>query len=134
MHWILRQLAGRRPMANISLALGSDTNLPESRFTRIARDLERDLARSGIRTQPASAAKIPGERGEPVTVGVLILALISHGAVNALIECLKAYLQREKHLKIKLTVENKIIEIDSLNISSKSLKESLSLLVSPSHK
>ena len=44
----------------------------------------------------------PGVKGEPVTIGALILTFISSGAAVALFGVLKAYFSREPSLKIDL--------------------------------
>src|SRR5690242_15317243 len=76
--------------------------LPDARVAQLTRDLERDLSRIGIKGRAPEAAAVPGEKGEPVTLGVLALALVTSGAIKGLIECLKAYVSREPALIIRL--------------------------------
>lgn len=110
--------------APLTLSLGGA--LPEAVLAQLTRDLDRDLSRMGIQLRPVEAPSAPGERGEPVTLGVLALALVSHGAVTALIECLKAYLSRESTLTIKLTrADGTQVEVTARNVDTAALREGL---------
>ena len=102
------------------------SNLPDTRLAQLARDLERDLSRSGIQAGSPEAPAVPGERGEPITVGVLVLALISHGAVTALINCLKTYLAREPALTVKLKrPDGTQVEVTARNVDAPTVREAL---------
>lgn len=89
-------------MTDAPLTLHLGGALPQERIARLTRDLARDLAREGIAGGPVEHPAAPGERGEPVTLGVLALALIKSGAVVALVRCLQAYLAREPSLSVEL--------------------------------
>ena len=80
------------------LMLGLSANLPDSRIAQISRDLSRDLSRVGIATRLVETPAVDGERGEAALLGQLALGLVSSGAVTALIQCLEAYLSRERAL------------------------------------
>jgi hypothetical protein len=102
------------------------TNVPDVRLAQLTRELERDLSRAGIRAQSIELLPVPGERGEPVTLGVLALALITHGAVTALIECFKAYLSRERTLAIKLTrPDGTQVEVTAHNVDTPAVRVAL---------
>ena len=112
-------------MTNASLVV-SLTNLPDARLAQLTRDLERDLSRAGIKARPVEASAAPGERGEPVTIGVLALALITHGAVTALINCLKVYLAREPALTIKVKrPDGTQVEVTGHNVDTNVVREAL---------
>jgi hypothetical protein len=64
-------------MTDASLTLSLSANIPDERLAQLTRDLERDLSRTGVRARPVEAPAAPGERGEPITLGVLVLALIT---------------------------------------------------------
>jgi hypothetical protein len=99
------------------LTLSLSANIPDERLDQLTRDLERDLIDARIQARPVEASPAPGERGEPVTLGVLALALITSGAVTAIIECLKVYLSREPALTIKVTdKDGKQVEITTRNV------------------
>ena len=89
-------------MIDTPLKLSLSADIPDARLAQVTRDLERDLSRAGIQARPVEAPSVPGERGDPFTLGVLALALVTSGTVKAMIECFKAYLSRERALTIKL--------------------------------
>lgn len=102
------------------------TNVPDARLAQITRELERDLSRAGIRTRPIESVSVPGERGDPVTLGALALALVTSGAVTAMVECFKAYLSRERGLIIKvIRADGTQVEVTGKNIDTPSVREAL---------
>jgi hypothetical protein len=106
-----------------TLTINLSSDVPATRIARLTRDLERDLTREGIGVQTAEVTPTPGERGEPITLGVLTLALVTSGAVKALIGCLKAYLSREPSLIIKLRHPNGTqIEVNTRNIDAAEIR------------
>jgi hypothetical protein len=112
-------------MADTSLTL-SLPGIPDARLAQLTRDLERDLSRAGIQARPAGAPLAPGERGDPITLGVLVLALITSGAVTAMIECFKAYFSRERTLTIKFTdTDGTPVEVTRRNVDTPAVREAL---------
>jgi hypothetical protein len=108
-------------------------DLPEARLAQLTSDLERDLSRAGIRARHVEAPAIPGERGEPITPGVLVLGLVTSGAVTALIGCFKAYLSRERALIIKLKCPGGTqLEVTARNVDTAALHEALKTVTSAS--
>lgn len=126
------RIAQGNSMAETSLlAISLSADVTGARLAQLTRDLERDLSRSGIRTRPVEAPPIQGEKGEPVTLGVLTLALITHGAVTTLVECLKAYLSRERTLTFKFTLPNGTqVEVNARNVGMPAVREALEAAVS----
>ena len=113
-------------MAIASLTVSLSADLPGERIAQLTRDFKRDLSSMGIQVLSIEASPLPGERGEPVTLGVLTLALITHGAVTALIECLKAYLSRERTLSIKLTrADGTQVEVIARNVDTPAVRDVL---------
>ena len=113
-------------MADTPLTVSLSANLPDARLARLTRDLEHDLSRAGIQARPIEAPSAPGERGEPVTLGVLTLALIKSGAVTALVQCFRAYLSREPALTIKFTrPDGAQVEVNARNVDTPALREAL---------
>ena len=92
-------------MTDTSLTVSLSADLSEARLAQLTRDLERDLSRAGVQARPIEAPPVPGEKGEPITLGVLALTLVTSGTVKAVIECFKAYLSRERALTIRLSAE-----------------------------
>ena len=117
--------------ASLKLFLSADT--PNARLANLTRDLERDLTRAGIKARPAETSPVPSERGEPFTIGVLVLALVTSGTVKAMIECFKAYLSRERALTVKLThADGTQVEITARNVDTPALRKALDAVVSAS--
>jgi Effector Associated Constant Component 1 len=113
-------------MTDAPLKLSLIADLPNERLARLTRDLERDLTRAGVRARPIEAPAALGERGEPITLGVLALALITSGTVKAVIECFKAYFSREHKLSLKLTrADGTQVEVTALNIDTPAVREAL---------
>jgi hypothetical protein len=117
-------------MRNLSLTV-SLANLPDARLARLARDLQRDLSRAGVQTQAVEAPSAPGERGEPITLGVLTLAFVTGGTVKAAIECFKTYLSREHALTINLTRPDGIqVEVNARNVDAADVRGALEAMTS----
>jgi hypothetical protein len=119
-------------MTDASLTLSLSADIPDGRLAQLTRDLERDLSRTGIQGRPIDATPaILGERGEPITLGVLALALITSGAVTAIIECFKAYLSRERALTIRLTrVDGTQVEVTARNVDTSAVRKALEAVAS----
>jgi hypothetical protein len=112
-------------MADTSLTL-SLPGIPDARLAQLTRDLERDLSRAGIQARPVGVPLAPGERGNPITLGVLVLALITSGAVTAMIECFKVYFSRERTLTIKFTdTDGTPVEVTGQNLDTPAVREAL---------
>jgi Effector Associated Constant Component 1 len=120
-------------MVDAPLTITLSANLPDARLSQLTRDLERDLSRGGIKARAVEAAAVPGEKGEPVTIGVLALALVASGAVKALIGCLKAYVSREPALTIKLKRPDGMqVEVNALNVDASDVRAALEAAASVS--
>jgi len=113
-------------MADASLRMSLSASLPDARLAQLTRDLEH-LSQAGIRARPLDAQPAPGERGEPITLGVLTLALITSGTVKTLIECFKAYLSRERGLTVRLTRADgtPVVEVTARNMDTAAVREML---------
>jgi hypothetical protein len=113
-------------MTDAPLRVSLSADLPDARLEQLTRDLERDLSRSGIQARPIEAPRVPGEKGEPITLGVLALALVTSGTVTALIECFKAYVSRERALTIRLMgAGGTQVEVTARNVDTSAVREAL---------
>jgi hypothetical protein len=122
-------------MVDAPLTLSLSANLPDARLALLTRDLERDLSRQGIKARFAEAGAVPGERGDPVTLGVLALTLVTSGTVTALIGCLKAYVSREPALTIKLKRPDGMqVEVSAHNVDAPDVRAALAAAISASSK
>jgi hypothetical protein len=118
-------------MVDVPLTLSLVADLPDTRIAQLTRDLARDLSRGGIKARAVEAGAVAGERGEPVTLGVLTLALIGSGAVKALIACFKAYISREPALTIKIKRKDGVqMEVTARNVDAPDLRMALEAVAS----
>ena len=72
----------------------------------------------------------PGERSaEVAALGQLALAFLSTGAAAALINCLKAYIERDRTLRFKLSrPDGKELELEAKNLKPDQLDQTLQAL------
>jgi hypothetical protein len=113
-------------MTDASLRVSLSADIPDARLVQLTRDLERDLSRAGIQARRVETPPVPGERGEPITLGVLALALVSGGTVKGMIECFKVYFSRERALTIKLTrADGTQVEVTARNVDTPAVHEAL---------
>lgn len=118
-------------MKNSPLTLTLQADLPGVRLAELTRDLSRDLSRIGISAVPADARPEPGDRGGAVSVGEIIIALITSGAIKAAIDCLRAYLVRERSLALQLSFPNgRRLAITAKNLGTPEVVEALQSAVS----
>ena len=118
-------------MTDASLTVSLSADIPDARLAQLTRDLERDLSRAGMRARPVQAPPVPGQRGEPITLGVLVLAVVTSGTVKALIDCFKAYLSRERTLTIKCArADGTQVEVTAQNVDTPAVREALEAVAS----
>jgi hypothetical protein len=109
----------------------SISGLPDTRLVQLTRELAFDLSRAGIDARPTEMSPVPGEKGEPISVGVLVLALITTGTVKAAIECFKSYFSRERTLSMRLTcADGKEVEVTARNVDAPAVRDVLESAVS----
>jgi hypothetical protein len=119
-----------------TLTLTAD--LPDQRLDALTRDLARDLARLGVQARPATRKAAAGERGELVAIGALVLTFVASEIAKEaakeigkdlgrkLIECIKAYLTRERTAKITLTrADGAPIVVDRQNVDSAQTRKAI---------
>ena len=91
-------------------------------LAQTTRDLQRDLTRSAVPAHAIEAPSRPGEKGDAFSFGQLALDLVTSGAVTALVECLKAYLARDRTLSFTLKrPDGTDLEVMSHNIDTSEL-------------
>jgi hypothetical protein len=85
----------------------------------ITRDIVGDLRlRPDLKVAEGETKSEPGDKGEPITIGLITLALIKSSAAVALIRSIEKAFTRERRLKAKLKVGNRSIEVQAENLSS----------------
>jgi hypothetical protein len=115
---------------DISLSVVSE-ELNETELQSLTRQLCVDLNDEidNIDARLPVEPSVSGHRGDPVTVGTIIVTLISSGAVVALINVLKSYIDRPKKLKISITDgEGKQLMFESDRLSANEFHEATRML------
>jgi Effector Associated Constant Component 1 len=108
-------------------------NTSDARLADLTRDLVRDLTRIGIEASTVEGTTAPNERGDAVMLGQIALGLVTGGAVTALIECLKAYIARERTLAVRVKrADGSEVEISAKNASDPALEQALGTAFPPS--
>lgn len=92
------------PQPEIKLSFVS-TSLDADTLAQLTRDLGRDIeAEAGVATVAQSAVTAPGTKGDPITIGAIVLAAVSSGgALTALFGILKSYLERQPSIDFTMT-------------------------------
>lgn len=68
----------------------------------------------------------PGAKGDPITIGTLILTFISSGAAVALINVLKAYVSRDPSMKIDLKrPDGSTLTLSTQNMADEQVQKTL---------
>ena len=94
------------------------TNLSEEQFDRLARECQNDIALlPGIELveEAPPSSSTTGTRGDPITLGLFVLAIVKSGAVTELFKILKSYVERG----IEGTFEGEDINGKAIKISLK---------------
>lgn len=85
----------------------SPAGLEPEELDRISRDLERQLTETGgVVVGTASNQTVLGQRGDPITVGTLLLAAVTSGTVSALFNIIKSYIDRGIDLSFEGTASD----------------------------
>ena len=99
------------------------SGIPGGRLSLLTMDLRRDLTRVGIVAHPLEKTSPEGTRGDISLLGQLALGLVSTGAITALVECLKAFLSREKKLEFVFKRADGVeLNVNASNLNKESLK------------
>lgn len=123
-----------------ALQLTVSAGIPPARLDALTRDLARDLTRSGaVKAMPIVAPPAPGERGVAAKIGEVLLEAIGGAGLKTVAETakilgevLKAYLVREKTLKIELTMpDGTKVVLDAKNMSVSAIEAALAALRKP---
>ncbi len=113
----------------VRLLAGDD----EERSFFLSREFSSDVARlSGVvsRTPPAAAAE-PGQRGDPITMGAIVIAAVSgSGALTALVNTIGSYLGRDHRTEVEIqTPDGRKVRISSQGFKPAELEETLRPLI-----
>jgi hypothetical protein len=114
----------RSDVMSIALSISS-TELSDDRIQDLTLDLCGTLNReTDIEAElPKSTAK-KGSRGEPITLGLILLTIIKSGSVVAFLSVLRSYLDREPSIKMSIKQEDGTeITIDAKNMNLDQIRE-----------
>jgi hypothetical protein len=109
----------------VRLVAGDD----EERSFFLSQEFSSDVARlSGVaaRTPPAAAPE-PGKRGDPITMGAIVIAAVSgSGALTALVNTIGSYLARDHRTEVEIqTPDGRKVRISSQAFKPAELEETL---------
>jgi hypothetical protein len=76
---------------------------------------------------PPAAASEPGKKGDPITMGAIIIAAISGGgALTALVGTIGSYLGRDRHTEVEIqTRDGRKVRITSQTFKHQEMEELL---------
>ena len=95
----------------------------------MSREFSSDVARlSGVvsRTPPAAATE-PGKKGDPITLGAIVIAAVAGGgALTALVNTIGSYLARDRRTEVEIqTPDGRKVRISSQAFKPVELEETL---------
>lgn len=113
---------------NVSLSLTSD-ELDEERLHGLCQDLCLSLSReTEVEAKLAKGPTIGGARGEPITLGVIVVTFLASPVAAAMFNVLKAFFERDASLEVELQRDDgETLKIGAQNLSSDQLQQSITL-------
>jgi hypothetical protein len=110
------------------LSLHSETCSSED-LQEMAIELSRALvSEPGIQVLEESVSSRKGAKGDPITIGTILLSLITSGAAVAMVNVVKSLIDRDHTLKIKIKTEKEEIEVDSNSLKAGQVDRILKVL------
>lgn len=109
------------------LMLSSET-ASESSLQDLTRELCKDLNdKTDVAAKIPEGTPIPGQKGDPITIGTLLLTFLSGGAAVAMFDVLKAYIQRNTSLVFKIVGPGgEAVEVRGENLNKKQFEQIMS--------
>jgi hypothetical protein len=113
---------------NVTLSLTSD-ELGEESLHGLCRDLCLSLSReTEVQAKLAEGPAISGVRGEPITLGVILVTFLASPVAAAMFNVLKAFFERDASLEVELQREDgETLKIGAQNLGSNQLQQSITL-------
>ena len=110
-----------------------DPGLSDERLQEITEELAAEISRE-TELQPTlpPVAESLGAKGDPVSLGTLVLTLLSSGTAVALVHVLRAYLQRSSTLRVRLTrgSDGEHVEFEASDMRGGEISRALELIES----
>ena len=114
-------------MADILVRLVAGDDQEKSFF--LSREFAADVARlSGVVSGvPPAAAPEPGKKGDPITLGAIVIAAVAGGgALTALVNTIGSYLARDHRTEVEIqTPDGRKVRISSQGFKPADLEETL---------
>jgi hypothetical protein len=89
------------------------------RLGDMTNELSQDLKKAGLAPASDHEEAASGHRGDPITLGTIVLTSLSSGTVVALLQCLQAGFVKNRKLHVRISSSrDHYIEIDASNVSS----------------
>jgi Caspase domain len=110
----------------LKLCVSSDSRSGES-LQHLTREFCAHLQRDGrFDAKIPEAACAPGAKGDPITIGSVLLTLLSSGAVTALLHVIKAYCERESGLSFEIQrPDGEKVVVSGRNLSVSDLQKAM---------
>lgn len=105
--------------------------LAPDRLHVIAGDLARSLREEGLRQASLKQdGSTPGQKGDPVSIGTIVLTLIQSGGVAVtMLQVLKAYLARKSTLRFDMTrADGRNIHLEAASFGTAQIEATHKLL------
>jgi hypothetical protein len=100
----------------------SSTEISDDRIQTLTSDLCRSITKeTNIEAELAEGISQKGAKGDPITLGLIVLTFISSGSAVALLNVLKSYFERDSTLKVNIMREDGA----KLAINAKNMKPEL---------
>jgi hypothetical protein len=119
-------------MASEDIVLRIDcAELDDSQLQAFGRDVARSLRNEGFSAVMASSEDAaPGSKGDPITIGAIILTLVQTGGVAiTMLQVLKTFLERKPTLRFELTrADGRKVSLDASWFSKSQLQQTQKIL------
>ncbi len=108
----------------------SSSSLDDDGILNLSRNLCKTIQdEADISANLKSSEQKTGEKGDPVTIGVIVLSFITSGAAVALFEVIKSYFDRDSELVLEFPQENgKTIKINAKNLSKEQVNRAIGIV------
>lgn len=103
----------------------SSTDLSDDRIQTLTSDLCKSINKeTDIEAELAEGVSKRGTKGEPITIGLIVLTFFSGGSAVALFSVLKSYFERDSTLKVSIQRKDGAqLAINAKNMEPKLIEE-----------
>ena len=114
---------------NITMQLSS-AGSSEQQLANMTREMALNIGdETDISADLATGETAPGAKGDPITIGTVVLTFLTSGAAVALFEVLKSYFDRDSSLNIAFKKpDGSEVKVSAQNMKPEKLQETISRL------